>query len=310
MIAFASYFDVYSHANIFVGVDPWWNPAHLMLYAGFVVLAYGIFRGRQKGMVGNLSVAGLATVIAAAVFNEIWHRVLLFGNPLPEPFPVEPPHALLAMGFVILGLAALLHSLGKMTPTSGAGERTAIAFTCGSLWLITVGSAFYVGGAYATQAAYLFAVGVGSFSASLFLAYPAALNKKFGYSTISYLWFLLVYYAFFVSPSDGFPYGIGLVIVLDLALSRGRIMGMNSRYLALTAVALLYGVVYYPILPAPITLAINAGLVASVLGVVVEFSLERAFLRSQWMVAGFPVGLASSTGFGGAEDGGQAADDN
>ncbi len=41
IIAFASYFDVYSHAHIFVGYDPWWNPAHLLLCAGFAVVSYG-----------------------------------------------------------------------------------------------------------------------------------------------------------------------------------------------------------------------------------------------------------------------------
>ena len=88
--AFASYFDVYSHRHIFVGTDPWWNPAHLLLYAGFLIIAYGVARDRPRGALGKLSVVGIVLVLAAAAFNEVWHRVLLFGNPLPEPFPVEP----------------------------------------------------------------------------------------------------------------------------------------------------------------------------------------------------------------------------
>ena len=104
-VAFASYFDVFSHRHLFINTDPWWNPAHLMLYAGFAAIAYGIVRGRPRGQAGKLSIAGIVIVLAAAAFNEVWHRVLLFGNPLPEPFPVEPPHAVLAVGFIVSLLA-------------------------------------------------------------------------------------------------------------------------------------------------------------------------------------------------------------
>ena len=279
--AFASYFDVFSHRHLFINTDPWWNPAHLMLYAGFAAIAYGIVRGRPRGQAGKLSVAGIVIVLAAAAFNEVWHRVLLFGNPLPEPFPVEPPHAILAVGLIVLGLAALLHPLGHKSAVSDMWGRVAVAFTGGSLWLIMGGSALYVAGAYPSTAAYLFAVGAASFSASLFLVYPAALSRRFGYSTLSYLWFLLVYYVFFVSPAGGLPYGLGLVVLVDLAIARARVVGFNSRYLVLPLIGALYGLVYYPILPVEITLAANAGLAASIVGVAVEFSAERGFLRYQ-----------------------------
>lgn len=156
--------------------------------------------------------------------------------------------------------------------------RIAGAFIGGSLWLVVAGSAFYMGGACASQAAYLFAAGTASFSASLFLAYPAALTGRFGYSTLSYLWFLLPFYAFFVSPADGLPYGAVLVVVLDYALAKGKLRGLNSRHLVLPLVAGLYGLIYFPILPAGLTLALNAGLVASAVGVGVEFSVERTFV--------------------------------
>ena len=280
-IAFASYFDVYSHRHIFIGTDPWWNPAHLILYAGFAVIVYGVARGRPRGAVGRLSIAGVAVVLAAAAFNEVWHRVLLFGNPLPEPFPVEPPHALLALGFIFLGLAALLHPLREGSVVSDVPGRVAAAFVGGSLWLIVGGSALYVAGAYPSTAAYLFAVGAASFSASLFLVYPTALARRPGYSTLSYMWFLLVYFVFFVSPVGGLPYGLGLVLLVDLATARGKVAGFKSRYLVLPLVAAFYGLVYYPILPTQLTLAFNAGLVASSAGVAVEFFVERIFLRSQ-----------------------------
>ena len=155
-------------------------------------------------------------------------------------------------------------------------------------WLVVGGSALYVGEAYASTAAYLFAVGTASFSASLFLAYPTAIVGRFGYSTLSYLLFLLVYYVFFVSPGDGLPLGVGLVIAVDLILARRQMVGVDSRLLVLPLVALLYGVVYYPILPAGLTLAVNAGLAASAVGVGVEFWVERALLRSSWLAPTLP----------------------
>ncbi len=290
--ALASYFDVYSHAHIFVGTDPWWNPAHLMLYAGFAVIAYGIAWGRPEGIVGKLSVGGVLVVLGAAVFNEIWHRVLLFGNPLPEPFPVEPPHAVLAVGFIVLGLAALGQPLTDASVVKDFRGRVAVAFICGSLWLIVGGSALFLGGAYASTVSYLFAVGVASFSASLFLAYPAAVTGKFGFATLSYLWFLLVYYVFFLSPADGPPYGVILVMVLDLALVKGKLNDFDTRYVTLPILALLYGVVYFPILPSSLTLAVNAGLVASALGVAVEFGMEKALLR--WRSSGQVIAPSGS----------------
>lgn len=279
MVAFASYFDVYSHAHIFVGVDPWWNPAHLLLYAGVAVIASGVIFARPRDFAVRLSIVGIAVVLAAALFNEFWHRVLLFGNPLPEPFPVEPPHALLAVGFVILGVGALLRPL-KEGFLDSPKARAAASFTSGSLWLIMAGSAFYIGGAYRSVPAYLFAVGAGSFAASLFVAYPAVVTRKFGYTTLSYLWLLSVFYLFFVSPSDGLPFGLLLVVPIDLALAREKVWGVAPRMLVLPIIALGYGLVYYPIIPFTSNLVIDFfALLASASGVAVEFAIERGIAQ-------------------------------
>jgi hypothetical protein len=277
--AFASYFDVYSHRHIFVGTDPWWNPAHILLYAGFLVVLYGLVSDRPKGVVGKISVLGVVLVIAAAAFNEVWHRVLLFGNPVPEPFPVEPPHALLAIGLIAIGLAALVYPLADPSAVTGLVDRLAVAFIGGSLWLIVAGSALYVARAYQSSAALLFAVGVASFSASLFLVYATGVSGKFGYSTVSFGWFMLVYYAFFVSTADGLPLGLILVLVIDYLLSKERRFGVSTRPLVLPLIAGLYGLIYYPILDPGLTLALNLGIVASAFGVALEYSLERISVR-------------------------------
>ncbi len=295
VIAFASYFDIWSHRRLFIDTDPWWNPAHLMIYAGFLVLAYAAVRQKPRDGLVKLSLAGVVVILVSAVFNEIWHRVLLFGNPLPEPFPVEPPHALLAVGFTVAGVAALLYPFRCGDILSDTVERIAATFVSGSMWLIVAGSAFYVGGAYSSSASYLFAVGAGSFSASLFLVYPTALSKRFGYSTVSYLWFLLPYYAFFVSPSDGLPVGIALAVVIDALVAKGRVLGIDSRYPIMVVIAVFYGVVYYPILPPGTSLAVNLSLVLSAAGVAFEFAAERAYIRSRRFL---PASISKTPGVG------------
>jgi hypothetical protein len=91
---------------------------------------------------------------------------------------------------------------------------------------------------------------------------------------------MLVYYTFYVPLSDGLPLGLLLVLAIDFALSRGRIAGISSRVVVLPLVAVLYGLVYYPILDPRLTIALNQGLIASALGVGVEYFLERSLLRS------------------------------
>jgi len=285
LIAFASYFDVYSHKHLFVNTDPWWNPAHLLLYAGFIMLVFAAAKQKPRNNLVKLALAGIAVSVTAAIFNEFWHRVLRFGNPLPEPFPVEPPHALLAVGLIMAGTAALLYPYHNRLLLSDVYGRLATAFTAGSLWLITAGSAFFVGGAYSTDLAYLFAIGAATFTASLFVAYPTTLTGRFGYTTISYAWFLIPNYLFFVSPTDGLPLGLALVLIIDLMLAKRRVSGTSTRILVLPLVAALYGVIYYPILPIEFSVALNPLLLASILGVGIEFLVEKAYTRTRFGVS-------------------------
>lgn len=281
IMAFASYFDVFSHRYWFVNVDPWYNPAHLLLYGGILVLVAVTFRWRGVGGPAvKVSWLGIAMVVAAAVSNEVWHRVLLFGNPLPEPFPIEPPHALLAVGIAVFGAAALLYPLGVRA--IGRKERLAISFLAGSLWLIVAGSFFYVGAAYGTSAAYFLGVAFASFTSSFFLRYASGLTRRFGYASLSYAWFLSVNYVFFATLQDGLPVGILLVLPVDFLLVRS-VTASNwkwPRLVAFAALALLYGIVYFPLLPIDITLGANLFLAASMSGVALAWLSERTSLRA------------------------------
>lgn len=273
LTAFSSYFDVYSHAHIFIGEDPWWNPAHLMLYTGFLILLLAVWRAKKKDGVVRLSALGLVVSLVAGAFNEVWHRVLLFGNPLPEPFPVEPPHALLAVGIIISASATLLYPLAHEV-VSDWRSRLAVAAASGSLWLVIAGSAFYVGRAYGSTGAYALAAGVAGFSTALFLRYSAAASGRFGFATLTYLWFMLVHYIFFITPSDGLPFGFLLVLVADYLLSSPGI-GRFATYVCFLLAGPLYGLVYFPVLSLTDTVALNAGLPAATVGAFVSYALIR-----------------------------------
>jgi len=287
IIAFASYFDVYSHRTIFVGTDPWYNPAHIILYSGFVVLLLTVLKllNHRDGVI-KLSIIGILISIVAAGFNEFWHRVLLYGNPLPEPFPIEPPHALLAVGFIVSGVAALIYPFKNPEIVSDNRARIAVSFLSGSLWLIVAGSAFFVGGVVTTRGAILFAIATASFSASLFLSYPAAFTKKFGFATLSYLWYFGVNFLFFLSPSDGFPIGIFLVAGLDyLLVEQFATHAATLRNIVLVMIAALYGLIYFPLLPIVDTFVFNNSVAlillgASCAGVLIEFFVVKFFAKS------------------------------
>ncbi len=277
LISFASYFDVWSHRNWFVGVDPWYNPAHLILYAGVLVLLVIAYRGRRSTDVSARLVRyGLVIVVGAATFNEFWHRILLFGNPIPEPFPVEPPHVLLAVGLLVSGAGMLLSGLKGRRP--GWKETVAASILSGSMWLVLAGSFFYVGAAYGNSASYFLAILLASFSSALFLRYASGVAGRFGYATLAYVWFLVVNYVFFVSLRDGLPLGIALVLVVDYLLSaKGVGIGpFNTKLAAMFALAAFYGIVYYPLFPVSETLTLGPFLLASFLGVLLDLGLERA----------------------------------
>lgn len=277
LVSFASYFDVWSHRNWFVGVDPWYNPAHLLLYGGYLVLVLTAYRDRRSTELSSRLVRyGLIVALAAAAFNEFWHRVLLFGNPLPEPFPVEPPHALLAVGLFVASAGALASCL-KATPDDWK-ERMSASMLAGSLWLIIAGSFFYVGAAYGNFVSYFLAILVASFSSAVFLRFVSGVAGKFGYAALAYLWFLAVNYVFFVSLRDGLPLGIGLVVVVDYLLSTKEVRTgpFNPRLAAMFAIAVFYGLVYYPLLPSSDTLIPGPFLLASIIGVSLGLGIERA----------------------------------
>jgi hypothetical protein len=302
VIAFASYWDVFSHRVVFVGGigrDPVWNPAHIALYAGFLLLMIGAYQswsagGRSISLITILF--GIILALLAAGYNEIWHRVLGYSITRPEPFPIEPPHALLAVGFVVSGTGALL--IGMRRASKGllnSNDKMYISLLSGSLWLITAGSAFFVGNTYQSYLSYAFAVFVATFSSSLFVNYSAKLSGRFGYATLTSVWvcfvlaFFLVLYHPIGSPPVSLPIPIGIVLVLfvDYMITRSKTKPVMKDVVSRLLLGGLYGIVYYPLLDISSTLlptTISSAIVTvaligvSLAGATFEYFIEKGFV--------------------------------
>lgn len=149
--ATSGYWDVYSHRIIFKQFDPWWNPAHLSIYAG-VALAIIALAWATRDAPGpalrpafRLMTLGVGMQLAAGIFNEAWHRL---GGPL---LLLEPPHVLLVLGMIaaafgaITGLATLVVGRGEAGGRSWRSVTdVGLLLAFASMWLVVVGSMIFV----------------------------------------------------------------------------------------------------------------------------------------------------------------------
>lgn len=154
----SGYWDVYSHRVAFGPFDPWWNPAHLSLYAGVTLAVAALWWSSRSPPVPGLRPAfqattlGIGMQVAAGLFNEAWHRL---GGP---SLTLEPPHILLVLGMIvaafgsITGLATLALARGPGAKGGWAGLASLgllIAFA--AMWLAAVGSTIFIAFAPALQ---------------------------------------------------------------------------------------------------------------------------------------------------------------
>ena len=164
---FAGWWDVYSHL-LFGNVDPWWNPAHITLYAGVAIAILAVWKGLRVSRaqlplslspirfvnVAGLKLAGLGCLIeiGAGIWNEIVHHVFR-----TEP-KIAPAHALLTVGMLTVNLGMVV----GLTIEYGMIKRSFIVVTrakrwvtvlCvllsfSAIWLATSGSFIYIGRVY------------------------------------------------------------------------------------------------------------------------------------------------------------------
>lgn len=152
---FSGYWDVYSHRVFFQESDPIWNPAHLALYSGGLmvlgaaILWYRNLRERARSLPGFvLIILGAGLEVTAAVTNEVWHLLVA------EDPSLAPPHVLLVLGMIItvFGIVTAL-SILRSSPGRGSGHDRRLHLLLGgclllsfvSAWLVSVGSAVYIG---------------------------------------------------------------------------------------------------------------------------------------------------------------------
>ncbi len=163
----AGWWDVFSHI-LFGNVDPWWNPAHLTLYAAIAITIIGVWRGLRYSSkqpyvslnpirfanVAGLKLAGLGCLIEiiAGIWNELVHRVFL-----NEP-RIAPAHALLIVGMLTVNLGMVIglvieHGMVNhgLVIVSAARRRTVALFVLlsfSAIWIAASGSFVYLGGAF------------------------------------------------------------------------------------------------------------------------------------------------------------------
>lgn len=258
----SGYWDVYSHRVLFTEFDPWWNPAHLSLYGGGLILLAGVAlwywdQGRHAYSSPGFSLLLLATVtqLVATLSNEAWH---LF---LREDPPLAPPHVLAVVGMivaafgVVVALAFLrtMAHVGGFQPTKmqsrGVDGLLLIAFT--AMWLVAVGSTVFVGVLLEPAGLRLVSALVVSVVAPLVVVPAARIFGRPGYLTVLGIaiaginWVLIVGY---VGDPPYLPVGILPFALVDLiyGVLRSRLGHWSMALLAGGLLGFLYNLTHFP----------------------------------------------------------------
>lgn len=236
----AGWWDVFSHI-LFGIVDPWWNPAHLTLYAAIAITIIGVWRGLRDSPkqpfvshtpirfanVAGLKLAGLGCLIEiiAGIWNEIVHRVFL-----NEP-RIPPAHALLMVGMLtvnlgmVIGLVIEYGMINHGLVIVSAARRRAVALfvllSFSAIWLAASGSFIYLAGVFRSFPVSLLIAFLLAFIATFVLVPVKRVMLRFGsgiavgaaFNAVTYL--LLVVY---VGSSLYVPWGLLPIALFELIL--------------------------------------------------------------------------------------------
>ncbi len=266
----AGWWDVYSHL-LFGAADPWWNPAHLTLYAGFAITILAVSRGlrtprikpaasvspiRFQNVAGlKLAAAGTVVEVIAGVWNEIVHRVFL-----SEP-RIAPAHALLTVGMLIvtfgmiIGLAIeygmIRHGIVAASRFRRCLTLLCVVLTFSSIWLAAAGAFIYVARAFrASPVNWINAVML-AVVAALVLVPAKRTFPKFGATLAIGIIFNVASYFFLVAYAADMayiPWGLVPASLFDLlALGLSRAMETpNAVLVSSNVLGLLFWATYYP----------------------------------------------------------------
>ena len=245
--ASSGWWDVFSHLIEFVDEDPLFNPAHIGLYAGVLLLLIGVFRlaGRSCRIFG-LSLLRLFVILqlASGVANEIVHRISYLEAMLD--FYV---HSLFTLGMllasIILFVSVSLHYSFK----GHVVMLLAISMAGSALWLVSSGSILYL-----FHQNVMFASFMLGFIISIILNTATASTMRPGIATLimliqSFTLYLVLVAYVGVSPYP--PLGLVPVILVEAIIT---LLAMKTKLMktSLLIGGVLYGVstriIYYPLL--------------------------------------------------------------
>jgi len=304
----AGWWDVYSHR---LGrIDPWWNPAHLTLYLGLMVIAVAVYRGLRQRFESTtphlpfVNTAGLKLValgvsveVIAGAWNEVVHAILR-----QEP-TIAPAHALLTLGMLAVNLGLVVgltvesglmkHGILVVPFWRKIANITCLLLAFSSIWLASAGALIYMagvlrGGLYPPMIAASL-----SLVASIILVAAKRVLPGFGSASVigfvfnvTGLLFLLIY----TDLGGYFPWGVLPLIVTDLTVKLAGKFLTFTRAVRLGAAlpASLFYVTYFPftaylfpryLAPLHIVGLLILGIVGAAIGDGIFKGLSRLVLR-------------------------------
>ncbi|MFQ5951703.1 MAG: hypothetical protein ACE5KH_06440 [Candidatus Geothermarchaeales archaeon] len=254
----AGHGDVFSHRILFQEEDPWWNPMHLTLYVGILIVVLALLRSgtrRRSGLESGhrlgyrVAYLGVGTQVVAGVWNEIQHRFL--GS---EP-RFAPAHALLVVGMVLLVLSSLTIlstdylTLGRARPAQRemALLRVSLVAVFAAVWLLAAGSAIWLGGITEDVGVRMFLVAALGATGPLVILPALYLFGRFGYATAIgtvYTAFNLLMIVGFAGAELYLPFGLLAPAFADLAFLEVR--RRVGRFMTMAVIGGLLGLLVYP----------------------------------------------------------------
>ncbi|MBI4257755.1 MAG: hypothetical protein HY619_02260 [Thaumarchaeota archaeon] len=242
--AASGWWDVFSHRLEFTTSDPWWNPAHLGLYAGTLMLLLGSFAADSKQLhMMRVVKIGVFMQLVGGGLNEAAHN-LLFSETLD----------LVAHGLFTLGMLVAAFSLFSgvaLMARSVLHQSLLLELSQGvagvSFWLTASGSALYVlGFTPAIVLAFL------AFIASMVIIMGLESARFSGFATINWILYSAIVFIILVGYVHVEPYlplGIFALVLLELMHRLLKRFQGNIRYKVLSGlmIGFLTTIIYYPL---------------------------------------------------------------
>ena len=261
MQVLAGWWDVNSH--ILLGnIDPWWNPTHLTLYIGILIVIVAVWQGLRATVpnagpikfanLSGLRLAGIGSImqIGAGIWNELVHHV--FHN---EPL-IAPAHALLVFGMLtinlgmVVGLSIEYGMMKRGFLTVSYSKRTAtlllIATVFASIWLASAGGLIYSARIFRGSMLLVVIAFLLSAIAPLVLVPARRVLAFFGSTALIGALFNGVIFSFLVGYLGSSPYfPMGMISVCAFDLVAGPLNRRMSSYRAEISSSAILGTLFY-----------------------------------------------------------------